>query len=389
MYRDPMPQRFPLLAQGFPERKGLCSAQSTVYYPGKMQIEQKMGSGLPLPSARTIAIGGVKLDGIVLLAPMSGITDVIMRRLALRLGAAGVVSEMIASPALARSGEEARLRLEGEGVSPHIVQIAGRDPACMAQAARIAADSGAAVIDINMGCPAKRVARQLCGSALMREPDLAERIVAAVVASVDLPVTVKMRLGYDEGSLDAPFLARRCEAAGAQLVAVHGRTRAQFYEGRADWAAVGQVKGQMRIPLVVNGDIASTEDAKRALFLSGADGVMIGRAALGRPWLLGEVAGELKEEGHTSPSLVERCDIAIEHYRGLLSLYGVALGVRHSRKHLQAYAAHALAGQARPMACGLSASLVRSEEPAEVERLLRAIFGLAADLGDAHLAEAA
>ncbi|MBV9432412.1 MAG: tRNA dihydrouridine synthase DusB [Hyphomicrobiales bacterium] len=354
-----------------------------------MDVEQKIGNPSFNGSARGIRIGGVDLDGCVILAPMSGITDLVMRRLSVRLGATAVVSEMIASPELARRGEEARLRLEGEGVSPHIVQIAGRDLECMAQAARIAADSGADVIDINMGCPAKRVARQLCGSALMREPDLAERIVDAVAHAVDVPVTVKMRLGFAAGSLEAPDLASRCQAAGASLVSVHGRTRAQFYDGHADWGAVGSVKGAVSIPVLVNGDIASAEHAKDALSLSGADGVMVGRAALGRPWLLGEVNRALKGEAHLSLSMNQRCEIAIEHYRGLLHLYGVAFGLRHARKHLQAYAAQALGERAPAQALCLAASLVRCEEPSEVERLLRAIFALAGELACSDYQEAA
>ena len=342
-----------------------------------MQIDQKLGK-LPFAIAsRPLRIGRVALDGHVLLAPMSGITDVVMRRIARRMGAACVISEMIASPELMRGSEEARLKLEGEGVSPHIVQIAGRDPHCMAEAARLAELSGADVVDINMGCPAKRVARQLCGSALMREPDLAERVVEAVARAVALPVTVKMRLGFDATSLNAPEVARRCEAVGALLISVHGRTRAQFYDGHADWAAVAAVKHAIGIPLIVNGDIVSAKDAATALSLSDADGVMIGRAALGRPWLLGEIESALRGEPGRAPSLAARCEVAIEHYRGLLSLYGVPLGIRHARKHLQAYAAHALADVVDARGSAIKAALMRSEQPLEVERLLREAFELA------------
>lgn len=354
-----------------------------------MRIDQKLGK-LPFAIApRSLRIGRVALDGCVLLAPMSGITDVVMRRIARRLGAACVISEMIASPELLRGSEEARLKLEGEGVSPHIVQIAGRDPACMAEAARLAENSGADVVDINMGCPAKRVARQLCGSALMREPDLAERVVEAVARAVALPVTVKMRLGFDATSLNAPEVARRCEAVGARLISVHGRTRAQFYDGHADWAAVAAVKGAIGIPLIVNGDIVSAKDAATALSRSDADGVMIGRATLGRPWLLGEIESALRGEPGRTPSLAARCEVAIEHYRGLLGLYGVPLGLRHARKHLQAYAAHALADVVGSRGSAIKAALMRSEQPLEVERLLRQAFELAGRAPDQCLAVAA
>jgi len=336
-----------------------------------------------------LCIGPIRLDGQVLLAPMSGITDVAMRRIARRLGAAAVISEMIASPELARGSEEARLKLEGQGVLPHVVQIAGRDPSCMAEAARIAQASGADIIDINMGCPAKRVARQLCGSALMREPDLVARLVEAVVAAVDVPVTVKMRLGFDATSLNAPDVARRCEAAGARMITVHGRTRAQFYEGRADWAAVAAVRQAIGMPVIVNGDITSTAKAEMALRLSGAEGVMIGRAALGRPWLPGEIARALRGEKPIALSPETRCAIALEHYQGLLALYGVSLGLRHARKHLQAYAEHALATAEPERAAPIKAALVRSFEPAEVEALLREAFALAGDAEVQRLAVAA
>ncbi|MFI5011227.1 MAG: tRNA dihydrouridine synthase DusB [Hyphomicrobiales bacterium] len=354
-----------------------------------MQIDQKLGRVPFANAARAMCIGPIRLDGRAWLAPMSGITDVVMRKIARRLGAAAVVSEMIASPQLAQGDEEARLKLEGKGVSPHIVQIAGRDPACMAEAARIAEASGADIVDINMGCPAKRVARQLCGSALMREPDLAERVVAAVAGAVTLPVTVKMRLGFDAVSLNAPDIARRCEGAGARLICVHGRTRAQFYDGHADWPAVGAVKRSVGVPVIVNGDIASAADAETALLRSGADGVMIGRAALGRPWLPGEVERALRGEPERPLSPAARCALATEHYQGLLALYGLPLGLRHARKHLQAYAAHALAASIDARAPAIRAALMRSERPAEVKILLHEAFALAGDAPDYGMAVAA
>jgi nifR3 family TIM-barrel protein len=353
-----------------------------------MQDDQKIGK-LPLSAAKPLRSGELALDGRVWLAPMSGITDAAMRRIVRRLGAACVVSEMIASPELMRGSEEARLKLEGEGVSPHIVQIAGRDPICMAEAARLAEASGADVIDINMGCPAKRVARQLCGSALMREPELAQEIVESVVSAVTVPVTVKMRLGYEANSLTAPDLAARCVAAGARLISVHGRRRADFYDGSADWDAVAKVREAISVPLVVNGDIASAEHAETALRRSGANGVMIGRAALGRPWLTGEIDAALGGKPTVALTLKERGEVAIEHYRGLLAHYGTALGSRQARKHLVAYAAEALAGVSMARAATIKAALPRSEEPRVVELLLREAFELAADHPAQPLADAA
>jgi nifR3 family TIM-barrel protein len=293
---------------------------------------------------------------------------------------------MIASPELARGSEEARLKLEGEGVRPHIVQIAGRDPALMAEAARIAQGAGADCIDINMGCPAKRVARQLCGSALMREPDLAERLVVSVAGAVSVPVTVKTRLGFDAASLNAPEIARRCEAAGARLVTIHGRTRAQFYTGRANWQAVAPVKQTVSVPVLVNGDIGSIEDARLALAQSGADAVMIGRAAVGRPWLVAEIGDVLAGRAPVSLTADERRAIAIEHHQELLRLHGTGLGLRLARKHLAAYAEHALMGVAGARALAIRAAIVRSDSPAEIEDLLRQAFDLGAESQPERLA---
>ncbi|GJE05779.1 MULTISPECIES: tRNA dihydrouridine synthase DusB [Methylobacterium] len=273
----------------------------------------------------------------VLLAPLSGVTDLHMRRIARRLGASAVVSEMVAAAEFARGGAEARLRAEGSGVDPHVVQLAGCAPEPMAEAARLAEANGAGVIDVNMGCPAKTVTGGESGSALMRDLDHAERLLAAVRGAVAVPVTVKMRLGWDHASLNAPELARRAEGLGLSAVTVHGRTRQQFYKGRADWAAIRAVVEAVRIPVIANGDVGSLAEARECLAVSGAAGVMIGRAAVGRPWLVGEIAAGLA--GRVVPPLApeRRAEIALEHYAGLLALYGPAIGIRHARKHLAAY----------------------------------------------------
>jgi tRNA-dihydrouridine synthase B len=300
-----------------------------------------------------LAIGGVTAPNAVVLAPMSGVTDLAFRRIAARLGAGLVVSEMVASAELARADDESRLRAEGEGLPIHVVQLAGRDPAWMAEAARVAVGAGADLIDINMGCPAKKVVGGHGGSALLKDLDLAVRLIASTVAAVDVPVTVKMRLGWDRESIVAPELAARAEAEGAAMVTVHGRTREQFYEGRADWAAIQAVRERISIPLVANGDLVDADDAPAMLAASGADAVMIGRGAQGRAWFPAAVAARLAT-GRTPPPppLDAQRDLAIEHYYGLLSLYGREQGVRHARKHLGWYvdAAADAAGRLVPAA---------------------------------------
>jgi nifR3 family TIM-barrel protein len=307
------------------------------------------------------------------LAPMSGVTDIVMRRIAARHGAGLVVSEMVASDEFVRGSEEARIRAEGAGVSPHVVQLAGCDPHWLGEAARLAEANGAAIVDINMGCPAKKVTGGWAGSALMRDLDHAVSLVEAAVAAVRVPVTVKMRLGWDDASRNAPELARRAVAAGARLITVHGRTRQQFYKGVADWAAIRAVRAAGDFPLVANGDIHDADDARQCLAQSGADFVMVGRAALGRPWLVGVIGAELA--GRTVPelTLAQKLAIARDHYEGLLSLMGAAHGVRHARKHLAAYADEAAAhgGAADPERRRI---LLTSDQPSAVAAALTGLF---------------
>lgn len=283
-----------------------------------------------------IKIGPVETRNRVFLAPMSGVTDEAFRMTAHEHGAGLVVSEMVASEELVNARPDMlRRALGAESLFPFVIQLAGREPHWMAEGTRIAQDMGADIIDINMGCPAREVTGGLSGSALMRNLDHAEKLIEATVEASSVPVTLKMRLGWDHGSLNAPELARRAEAAGITLVTVHGRTRCQFYGGKADWSAIARVREAISIPLIANGDGNSVEDAREMLAKSGADGVMIGRGAYGRPWWPGVIAEGLDPgSGRPEPSLSEEAEILARHHRRILSAEGPHHGNRIARKHI-------------------------------------------------------
>lgn len=286
-----------------------------------------------------IKIGNITLQDNVLLAPMSGVTDLPFRRLVKSFGASLVISEMIASRAMIMQTRDSLKKCQKEDAQyPMSVQLAGCDPEVMAEAAKLNEDLGADIIDINFGCPVKKVVNGFAGSALMKDEDLATRIMEAVVKAVKIPVTMKTRLGWNYENLNAPSLAKKAEDVGIQLLTIHGRTRCQMYNGNANWEMINSVKNAVKIPVIANGDIKSTEDAKKALELSKADGVMIGRACYGRPWLINQISQELKGEvADLAPSIEQQQKIVLNHFEEMIDHYGEMVAIPLARKHIGWY----------------------------------------------------
>ena len=338
-----------------------------------LQNDETAVTGVQSTPRNPLKIGDIAVANRVLLAPMSGITDAPFRRLAATLGAGLVVSEMTASDDLVNGKPMSKLRCEAAGIGTHVVQLAGCQAHWMAEGARIAEDAGADITDINMGCPARHVTGGQSGSALMRDLDHAVTLIDATIAAVKVPVTLKMRLGWDDRSLNSPELARRAEASGVQMITVHGRTRCQFYKGEANWNAVRAVKDAVSVPVVVNGDITSFHKAVGALQMSGADAVMIGRGAQGQPWLPGQIGRRLETGvAETAPSLAEQLKHVRALYDEICSHYGLRIGLKHARKHLGWALETAAAYSCAPTATlkAWRQAILTAEQPSSVHRSL-------------------
>ena len=322
------------------------------------------------------SIGGVAIGGRVLIAPMTGVSDLPFRRAASKLGAVYVATEMVACEMFAAGRPDVvRRAAVGEGLPLMVVQLVGREARWLAKGSAMAEAAGADIIDINMGCPAKEVTGALSGSALMRDLDHAESLIGAAVAATSRPVTLKMRLGWDDASKNAPELAMRAEAAGIKAITVHGRTRQQFYHGIADWRAVAQVKAATKLPVIVNGDVTDASSAREALLQSGADAIMIGRGAYGRPWIAASIERALRTGGRLiEPELGQRLEIVLDHLADSLRFYGDAMGLKIFRKHLGWYVENAPLPESAQTRRAVKAELCRLTAPRELEAALIALW---------------